>query len=164
MIRPASLSGRTFIKRWEKFAPNRYRDVAGHWTIGYGHKIKPGETFVQPLTFAQAETLFAKDVTVIAEEPLTKALGHAVVDRLPQPVWDMLVSLGYNVGVSDALTKSTLLDLVRAGDLRAAADRLPKWNKVRNPQTRELEVCDGLTNRRNEEREIWLKGLANGQT
>jgi len=36
-------NGTRFIEQWEEYAPKPYRDQAGYWTWGYGHKQLPGE-------------------------------------------------------------------------------------------------------------------------
>ena len=38
-----SEAGLDLIKRSEGFRAEPYRDVAGYATIGYGHKLRPGE-------------------------------------------------------------------------------------------------------------------------
>src|SRR4051812_35729080 len=40
-----SAEGLDFIKRRERFKPAVYLDVASHDTVGYGHKIRAGESF-----------------------------------------------------------------------------------------------------------------------
>ena len=40
-----SKSGLEFIARWEGIVLHPYMDVAGLWTIGVGHLIKPSDSF-----------------------------------------------------------------------------------------------------------------------
>ena len=39
-----------------------YRDFAGHWTIGWGHKIKTHERFTSPLSEMQAADILRNDM------------------------------------------------------------------------------------------------------
>lgn len=63
-----------------------------------------------------------------------------------------LISFGYNVGVR-AFCTSTLVKHLNAGDLRAACDQLPRWNKAAGV------VWRGLVKRRASERQACLSGL-----
>jgi len=48
------------IKRAENLSLTPYKCPAGHWTIGYGHALLPGERFSE-ITEKQAEQLLIKD-------------------------------------------------------------------------------------------------------
>jgi GH24 family phage-related lysozyme (muramidase) len=51
-----------FIKEHEGFANGlQYYDAAGNKTVGYGHKIKPGEVFPEQISKQEAENLLRKD-------------------------------------------------------------------------------------------------------
>ena len=39
-----------------------YKDFAGHWTIGWGHRILPRERFSNPITASQADDLLRSDL------------------------------------------------------------------------------------------------------
>lgn len=52
-----SPAGRNFIKRFEGYRDISYRDVAGIWTIGYGHT--KGVLPDQEITEAQADAFLA---------------------------------------------------------------------------------------------------------
>jgi hypothetical protein len=45
------------IRHFEGYSPIRYLDAAGYPTIGFGHLIKPGEKFAEPLLGEAAERL-----------------------------------------------------------------------------------------------------------
>lgn len=47
-----SSKGLDFIKGYEKLRLKEYKDQAGNETIGYGHKILPGEDFSKGITKA----------------------------------------------------------------------------------------------------------------
>src|SRR5688572_8550798 len=56
-----SENGLSYIKRWESFRPAPYDDGYGNPTIGYGHKIKPGESFTR-ISEAEGLQILAQDV------------------------------------------------------------------------------------------------------
>jgi lysozyme len=123
-----------------------YRDVAGVWTVGYGHtgpEVKAGLTITQD----QAEALLKLDLA-----RFERAVTAAVRVPLTPHQFDALVSLTYNVGAA-AFAGSTLARNLNAGDTHAAAAQFTVWNRaggVFNPgllarRTRELLRFVGLT-------------------
>ncbi len=89
-----SQAGQDFIKGYEKLRLSPYDANPGHgdMTIGYGHKIKKGETF-GTITQAEAENLFASDVATMASH----VSGDLKVG-VTQNQFDALVSLRFNAG------------------------------------------------------------------
>lgn len=132
------------IKTAEGLRLTAYLDTGGVWTIGYGHTgsdVREGLT----IPLSEAERLLTRDLRV--------AEGHvndAVKVKLTQNQFDALVSFVYNVG-GGAFRSSTLLKLLNAGDYDGAANQLPRWNKDNG------KTVPGLTNRRREERELFLR-------
>lgn len=49
------------IESFETFAPHPYNDGYGFMTVGWGHKILPGEDFSAGLTREQADALLDRD-------------------------------------------------------------------------------------------------------
>lgn len=126
-----------------------YKDVAGYWTIGYGHLVKAGEPYFpygarRTITQAEADQLLDDD---------TKSAWNAVDTSVRVPLKDSqraaLVSLTFNIG-NGAFKSSTLLKKLNAGQYALAGDEFMKWvhaNSVRIP---------GLVARRTRERELFL--------
>ncbi len=117
------------------------------WTIGYGwtlpvdgKPVRPGMTIDQ----ATADRLL-KTGLVSYESDVLKI----VKVKLTQGQFDALVSLAYNIG-SRALSTSTLLKKLNAGDIKGAADEFLRWNKAGG------KVLNGLTRRREAERALFL--------
>lgn len=136
---------RELIKRWEGKSLNAYQDVAGLWTIGYGHLIKPGERFypygaVRSITDAEADMLLQQDMAAALDAVDT---GVRVTTTDGQKA--ALVSLAFNIGRT-AFLNSTLLKLLNAGDKAGAAAQFAVWNKAGS-----VPVA-GLTSRRAAER------------
>ncbi|NDD75636.1 MAG: lysozyme [Gammaproteobacteria bacterium] len=84
-----------------------------------------------------------------------KAVRDLVTVDLTQSQYDALVSFSYNVGTG-ALSKSTLLKKLNAGDYAGAAARFADWNKGGG------KVLPGLVRRRAAEAEMFMKGDAAG--
>jgi lysozyme len=126
-----------------------YQDQAGLWTIGYGHLIKAGESFVE-ISEAEAVALRQADQK-IAED----AVNSAVTVPLTQPMFDALVSFAFNVGVG-AFRGSTLLRELNSGDYAGARARFAEWNKV---TVRGVKVVsNGLIARRELEADLFVSG------
>jgi lysozyme len=142
-----STAGAEFIARWEGFKPTVYRCPAGYPTIGYGHRLRPGEAFIR-ITEGQALDLLMEDA-VREAAPVAAAL---LVPLNPYQA-DALISVAFNVG-GYAIAKSTLLKKLNAGQIVAAADQFLAWNKVRKHGV--LQPERGLTRRRNAERNLFL--------
>lgn len=87
---PAALR---LIESFERFCPKVYDDGYGFATIGWGHRVLPGESFADGVTRAEGDRLLEHDL-VIAE---------AAVARLcPVPLGDnqrgALISFAFNAG------------------------------------------------------------------
>jgi lysozyme len=145
-----SPEGIALIKKFEGCRLTAYPDPGtggSPWTIGYGwtlpvdgKPVRPGMTIDQ----ATADRLL-KTGLVSYENDILKI----VKVKLTQGQFDALVSFAYNVG-SRALSTSTLLKKLNAGDIKGAADEFLRWNKSGG------KVMAGLTNRRKAERTLFL--------
>lgn len=139
-LSPAGLDA---LKRHEGYSSTKYRDQAGHWTVGYGHKVKPGEQ-LESVTRDQAEELLRADVAE-AEGAVSRLVGVP----LTQEQFDALVSFTFNLG-ADALARSTLLEKLNAGDYEGARAELGRWVYVTLPSGEKV-ASDGLRRRRADE-------------
>ena len=116
-----SANGLDLIKTYEGLRLETYKDVAGHATVGYGHKLKKDEAFSR-LSMADAEALLRIDVAHF-EHGVSELCSEF---HVTQGQFDALVSFAYNVGLS-ALEKSTLLKKLKAGDIAGAAREFERW-------------------------------------
>lgn len=133
------------IKKYERLRLKAYKCPAGVWTIGYGttfypsgEKVKDGDT----CTKEEADGLLLWYCT-------TKI-------KLPKGVFnenqkEALYSLLYNIG-QIAFDKSKCKKAIEAEDWQTAYDNWD-WIKANG------KVLKGLVNRRNEEKELFFKGL-----
>lgn len=136
--------GLALIKDFEGLRLEKYQDVVGKWTIGYGHLILSTESFPRPITLVQADALLRQDLAV-SEAGVNKWVSMA----LTQNQFDALVSFTFNLGVGN-LQNSTLLKMLNQGQLQAAADQFLRWNKAGGKEV------PGLTRRRIAERSLFL--------
>ncbi|WP_114413912.1 lysozyme [Kosakonia sp. AG348] len=141
--------GIALIKQFEGLRLTAYQDGVGVWTIGYGwtqpvdgKSIRAGMTIKEET----AERLLRTGL-VCYEGDVSKL----VKVKLTQGQFDALVSFAYNLGAR-ALSTSTLLKKLNAGDYRGAADEFLRWNKAGG------QVLTGLTRRREAERALFLDG------
>lgn len=114
-------AGISLIKGFEKFEPQEYKDFAGYPSIGYGHKIVPGDNFPPFLTEQDATALLCRDLVTYEA-----CVNNSVEVDLTQDQFDALVSLCYNIGCH-AFDNSTLLKDLNAGNTQAAANQFKSW-------------------------------------
>jgi len=153
-MRELSPSCFEFLKAVEGLRLNQYRDVAGHLTIGYGHKIKPGEAFAT-ITREQAGMIYEQDL-----RPARIAVSTHVHVPLTDNEYGALVSLCFNIG-SGGFRDSTLVKRLNKGEDKAkvAQEEFPRWNKITktvNGVSIKVE-SPGLTNRRKKDLALFLK-------
>lgn len=147
-----SPKGIELIKSFEGYSSTAYDDGVGVWTIGWGTVVKPDGSPVKKgdvTNVTQATQYLQHDL-----DRFERAVNDAVKVPLTQNQYDALVSFTYNVGIS-AMRGSTALRRLNAGDYKGAADALLSWNKGRIKG--KLTVMNGLTRRRNAERDLFLK-------
>lgn len=131
------------IERSEGFRPALYNDLAGHPTIGYGHRLLPGEDFPRGISSEAAEALLAHDTARAAQA--VSRLAHV---PLTQGQFDALVDFVFNLGPA-RLAGSTLLRLLNQGRAEDAARQLLRWDHV------DGQPNAGLRARRQAELDLW---------
>ena len=141
-------AGIDLIGQFEGLRLNAYDDGVGVWTIGWGTTVYPNGQKVKKgdkITLEQAKQYKAHDLA-----KFEKAVNDAVKVPLNQNQFNALVSLAYNIGVS-AFSYSTLVKSLNEGNYKAAADQFLVWVNAGGKR------MQGLVNRRNKERELFLK-------
>lgn len=143
-----SREGLELIKKSEGFRSHLYDDVAGFQTIGYGHKVNPGESFAAGIGEDKAVELLLADV-----RQAERAVSRLVRAVLTQGQFDALVDFCFNMGAG-RLANSTLLRQLNAGRADDAGEQLLYWvyaGGVKN---------EGLKSRRQAEFELWTNAPA----
>ncbi len=146
-----SQNGIDLIKRFEGLELESYQDIAGIWTIGYGHtgpEVGPD----QQITASEAEALLRHDL--ISRE---KGVNRLARVPLNQNEFDALVSFVYNVGLG-AFERSTCRRRLNNGDRIGAAEALTWFNKATVNGV--LVEVRGLTIRRAAEKALFLTPVA----
>jgi lysozyme len=150
-----SSEGLALIKRWEGCKLKSYQDSADVWTIGYGRTTATGLGPVGPgmtITQAQAESDLLRGLAKY-ERTVIECLARTPT----QAQYDAMVSLCYNIG-QGAFAGCSVVKRFNLGKMAEAADAFLMWNKVTVKGKK--VVVDGLTNRRKQERSLFLKASA----
>jgi lysozyme len=147
-----SAAGVFLLKESEGYRNKVYLDTAGQATIGYGHKLQPGESFPNGIHEAKASSLLLADLR-IAE----RCVERLVKVPLTQGQFDALVDFVFNLG-SGRFASSTLLKDLNAGRYQDAVKDLLHWNRTGN------EVSAALKARRKAEARLWQAGTVQNAT
>jgi len=115
-----SSKGLELIKEFEGCRLTAYNCASGVLTIGYGH-TGPDVFNGQSISMDEAESLLVQDL-----HRFERAVREVVTVPLTQNQFDALVSFTFNVGAG-ALSSSTLLRLLNAGDYEGAAGQFSRW-------------------------------------
>ena len=134
-----SLYGIEFIKEKEGLRLRPYKDAAGHYTVGYGHRTNDHDKII---TKAEATDLLRKDIETIEERLNMWKL------KVTQEQYDMLISFTFNLGYS-TLLHSGILELLQQEDYPTVGKKILNYNHARVGGA--LIHLAGLTKRRIEE-------------
>ncbi len=143
--------GINLVKHFEGVRLKAYVDPVGILTIGYGHTgrdVKPG----QKITLQKAEDLLKADL-----EHAAKGVRKKLQVELNENQFSALTSFTYNVGIG-ALSRSTLLRKLNAGDFSGAAREFGKW--VNGTINGRKVPLPGLVRRRKAERALFEESVA----
>lgn len=148
-------TGLALIRNFEGYSPFVYKDIAGHPTIGFGHLIKPGETFKEPLLPEQAEELLLDDVS-----DFEVYVNRGVKVPLLQNQFDALTSLTFNVGPGAKGRRSGIITL-KSGGPSTVLRRVNSEEHERVPPAMKQwkyadgKVSNGLVRRRSAEAALY---------
>ncbi len=135
----------TLIPSLEGVEYTPYKDVAGIWTVCYGHTgidIMLGKTYTE----LECRALLDKDLRTTAAQ-----IDPYIKKPIPDETRAAIYSFAYNVGAGNFKT-STLLQRINQGDTAGACDQLRRWVYAGGKKWK------GLMNRREIEREVCLWG------
>jgi lysozyme len=144
---------KSLVTSAEGLSLESYQDSTGHWTIGYGHLIKPGEVYypygsVSLITREQADLLFQADIAD-AENCIDTAVTVPLTDNQRAA----LVSFVFNTGCG-AFKSSTLLKKINAQQFPEAAQEFDKWVYSTQPDGQKIMLA-GLVTRRAQEKMVF---------
>lgn len=138
-----SKTGLALTEGFESCSQTAYHgsaDRPGVWSIGWGHV---GPEVVEGLVWTQNQ---CDSQLVMDLQSAENMVNHYVIVDLTQGQYDALVDFALNLGVN-AEKGSTLLKLVNAGDMDAAAEQFQLWDHASG------QVVAGLLRRRLAEKE-----------
>lgn len=135
--------GIALIESFEDFSATPYLCPAGKPTVGFGHVIRKSEPHLQKanLSLAEARELLRADLGTV--EVFLNAVVRAGFSQFR---FDALASLVFNIGVG-SFDRSTLLKLLKAGDMKGAEAEFGKWVFSNGQRLRGLEVrraCEAM--------------------
>lgn len=136
-------AGIQLVKQFEGFSRIPYPDSGGKLTVGYGHLIKPGESFTE-ISEEQAENLLRQDMQEAAD-----SIQKHVTVLLNENQFSALLSLVFNLGPAPLL--GGLGRCLNAGDYDGASQRFIIWDHSGG------QVVPGLRNRREAEQALFNK-------
>ena len=152
------------IKHHEGVRVKPYRCPAGLHTIGVGHVLYPeqaklpmAERLKMPIQIEHFRIFSMEEVDAFLAQDLAR-FERGVARYCPpalasQGIFDALVSFSFNVGLGN-LQRSGLRMKTNRGDFDEAADEFLKWTKAGG------KALPGLVKRRNDERALYLSGVA----
>lgn len=140
-----------FIGRWEGLRLEAYLDLVGVPTVCYGET--KGVSLGDIYTKAQCDAMFSSEVLAYRDDLRPAFTSETVANRLPLARDVAFTSLAYNVGVAGT-RKSTAVRRLNQSDIAGACEALGWWNKAGG------RVVRGLVNRRAEETELCMRGVA----
>ena len=158
---PAALK---MIKHHEGVRTKPYRCPALLWTVGVGHVIDPNHIKVPfeerrnlPIPDGWNRVLTMDEVDAILAQDLNR-FERGVARLCPaalgnQGIFDSLVSFSFNVGLGN-LQRSSIRMKTNRGEYHEAAEEFMKWTKAAG------RVLPGLVKRRQDERALYLSGIA----
>jgi lysozyme len=141
-----SMKGVDFIARHEGLSLRAYQDVAGVWTIGYGHTAAAGG--VKPkqgmrITKEQAQDILMDDLRLFEARVNKTGVFKA------QAPFDAAVSFDFNTG---AIHRASWVRAYARHDYSGARNGLMQWVKAGG------RVVKGLVNRRKAEVQLLING------
>jgi lysozyme len=140
-------AGMALTKGFEGLRLAAYQDVAGVWTVGFGH-TGPGIVAGMTISEAYAELLLVADLA-----SAVACVNRAIKVEISQNQFDAMVDFCFNVGRGNFLP-STLLRKVNLEDFAGAAVQFGLWVHAGG------EVVPGLVRRRKAEAALFAGAVS----
>lgn len=109
------------IRQEEGFRSLPYMDSNGFSTIGFGHKVLPGETF-GAISTVEGQSLLEKDLSKVVS-----CINHNVTYNLNQNQFDALCSFVFNIGCGN-FCSSEVFKNINVGKMDKAAQAFKNWH------------------------------------
>jgi len=146
-MRQINETGLSLIESYETLSLVPYDDGYGFLTIGWGHKMLPGDSGVA-ITPEEADALLYYDLR-LAEEAVTRLVTEPLNDNQ----FAALVSFVFNVGQGH-FSGSTMRRMLNKGDFAGAVKQFARWDMSAGQHS------NGLKRRRSEEASLFVLPVA----
>lgn len=153
-MRPVPPEAVALVKRFEGLWLKPYQDVAGVWTIGWGHEIRQGEDFGDGISEARAEEVLAADLLQAAGGVCRVVLAEVVPD-LTEGQYAALIDFVFNEGEGH-FASSTMAKLINSRCFARAGGEFDRWDMADGRQ------IPGLLRRREAELALWQGPASTG--
>ena len=152
------------IKRWEVYSPRKYKDVMDKtgkqwYAIAFGHG---GASGVWPshdeIEFGNLEISLSKATDILAEDLFVEyvpGVQRAIKCNMNPYMLGATTMCALNMGMTK-FRKTSIVTNLNQGKYIAACASFTNYNKAYNPETKILEVRNGLTCRRQDEGSLFL--------
>lgn len=142
------------LKNAESLRLKVYICPAGFATIGYGHKLVPGESYPDGITKEKAEELFDNDVHIACNH-VWKLVPGVKFNRNQMTA---LVSMIFNTG--SAPLYGTPGRLLKEKKFKEAAESFTLYRHAHGPGKPCRSGCNGLLKRRQKERDLFNRPVS----
>lgn len=141
------------VAKWEGMRTQAYLDTIARppvWTICYGETrgVKQGDSY----SAAECSAMLSQRILNYRDGVHQHMTKHAKIHDLTAQRDAAFASLAYNIGVG-AISRSTALKRLNAGNISGACTALTWWNKAGG------RVVRGLVNRRTDEFDLCMIGV-----
>lgn len=136
-----------FIQPWEGLYTDPYYDIVGVKTVCYGETAADNVDLNRSYTKQECADMLRHSLV-----KYDNGVKNCLTRDIPDGMHVAFISVAYNIGVQ-GFCGSSMARLTNSGDLKGACDALLRWNKAGGQEIK------GLTNRRNAERVVCLKGI-----
>lgn len=126
------------IKKHEGCRLCEYVDTEGYATIGWGHKVLPGESFPKGLTQAEADALLVSDADQKQIDAMNILACYKQLNEVRQAV---IIDMVFNLGMSGFSKFKRLIAALNASDFQTAANEMRNSAWYNQVKTRAVEDC-----------------------
>lgn len=126
------------IKKHEGCRLCEYVDTEGFSTIGWGHKVLPGEDFSKGITQAEADALLVSDVDQKQIDAMNILACYKQLNEVRQAV---VIDICFNIGFHGFSKFKRLIAALNAGNFQAAVNEMRNSAWYGQVKTRAVEDC-----------------------
>lgn len=119
-----------------------YKDTVNVATIGFGHKVLPGENFTNGITELEASTLLDKDISIARSQLVKLNLSH-----LPSDWNDLLVIMLFQLGLTGTMRFKKMIAALQVNNYPEAIKQMRDSLWYKQTPNRVNQMINQLTNK-----------------